>query len=360
MTGTVSLRSRPKLATPGPRGRAVLVVGLSVALLVVVNGLVHETSPPGGGGQFVGSPPLPIVQLSRPSAWRCPGPLPVGAGKESSRVAIVNVTGASVAVTVSVSRTNLPVGGISRANSVSYSRLEVDGHSQAVLALATSGPAGFAAVSVETDGSGIGVAESIRGVPSHAGPVVVSSPCSLGSAPRGYIPAGSTYGSSDVRLGLYDPDATPAVVDVSVSDGAALSSPPAFQGLVVPATGLVVLDLRRWVFQVSSLAVTASAVSGDVVIGALDTTAATVAMKSGVAGAQKTTHLGLTGASLLVGPDRALAKWSFTALQSRRGVTSTFSVYDPGMKALSVSVAPPGRSGARGGADRGHPAGRDR
>jgi len=322
-----------------------LGVSIAVALLVVVNGLVRETSPPGGGGQFVGSPPLPVVQISRPGAWRCPGPLPVGAGKASSRVAIVNGTAFDVAVTVSVSRTNLPTGGISRANSVTYSRLEVDRHSQAVLALAKTGPAGFAAVSVESDGGGIGVAESIRGLSSRGGAIVVSSPCSLGSAPRGYIPAGSTYGSSDVRLSLYDPDATPAVVDVSVSDGTGLSSPPAFQGVVVPAKGLVVLDLRRWVFQVSSLALTATAVSGDVVIGALETTAATVATRSGAGGAEKTTHLGLTGVSLLVGPDRALARWSFTALQSRTGVTSMFSVYDPGTKPLSVSVAPPGRSG---------------
>ena len=52
---------------------------------------------------------------------------------------------------------------------------------------------------------------------------------------------------------LYDPDATPAVVNVNVSSGATMTSPPAFQGIIVPATGLVVLDLHRWVFEASRL-----------------------------------------------------------------------------------------------------------
>ena len=347
MAPTVSLRRHAKARALGARGRALIGVGLGIALLVGLNGLVRENYVPGGVGQFVGSPPLPVVQMSRPSAWRCPGPLPVGAGKESSSIAIVNGSGANVSVAVSISRTSLPVGGTSKTKSVSGSRVQVDGHSQAVLALPRTGPAGFAAVSVETDGGGIGVAESISGLPSLGGAIVVSSPCALGSAPRAYIAAGSTYGSSDVRLALYDPDATPAVVDVAVSNGTSSTSPPAFQGVVIPATGLVVLDLRRWVFQVSALAVTATAVSGDIVVGALESTSATVAEASGTTGkgAQKTVHVQLTGSSLLVGPDRALEQWALPALHSRIGVSSMFSVYDPGTKSTSVSVAPPGRAG---------------
>ena len=48
---------------------------------------------------------------------------------------------------------------------------------------------------------------------------------------------GSTYLRSNVTLALYNPDATPAVVNVSVSTGSALTYPSAFQGLVVPASG---------------------------------------------------------------------------------------------------------------------------
>jgi len=335
---------RDSRATRHPRRRALLGVAIGLALLVVVNILVRQPSGQ-AGGQFVGPASLPIVQMDKASAWRCPGPLPVGAGKQSSRIAIVNSGTSAVNLEVAVSRTGLPRGGASTGASISKARLEVDGESQALLPLTRSGPPGFAAVSVETDGGGIGVAESVVGGSSMGGPVLLSSPCSLAAAPQGYVPTGSTYGGSDVWLSLYDPDATPAVVDVSVSTGTMLTSPPAFQGVPVPPTGLVVLDLRRWVFQRSSLAVTATAVSGDVVVGALEMTSETVATASSSAAAHRVSYVRVTGSSLLVGPDRGFRQWAFAAVQSRKGVASTFSVYDPGTRSVSVSVAPPGRAG---------------
>ena len=339
-------RSRPQqrgsLIALSSRGRSLLGVCAGVALLVSLNGLVRHG---GAGSQFVGAPSLPVVQLDRPSAWRCPGPLPVGTGPESSSVAIVNTSGSATTVTVTVTRTGLPAGGVVTGASVSTSRVKLDAESEAMVALPTKGPAGFAAVSVDSDGNGIGAAELIRGASGKQESVAPSSPCTLGAAPAGYVPAGSTAGTSDVRLSLYDPDATPAVVNVSVSNGAGLSSPPAFQGVVVPADGLAVLDLRRWVFQLGSMAVTASAVSGDIVVGALETTSATMSVPSGSTTSSKILRVHFTGTSLLVGPDRGLARWAFTDLQSRIGVSSTFSVYDPGSKPILVTVAPPGPGG---------------
>jgi hypothetical protein len=319
-------------------------VAIGVAALLIVNGLVHQAGVE-ASGEFIGSPVLPVVQMARPSAWRCPGPLPVGAGKESSRVLIVNSAAYAVTVTVTVARAEMTAGAISATSSVTALRRKVFGDSQAVVELSRRGPAGFAAVSVESDRGGIGVSEAIEGAANATGKVLPSSPCTLGSAQNGYIPAGSTAGSSSVTLSLFDPLATPAVVDVSVSNGSGLSSPPAFQGLVVPASGLVVLDLRRWVFQVSSLAVNATAVSGSVVVGALEHTSEIVEIASASAGSRPVTHANLVGTSLLVGPNKALRQWAFTALQSRIGVSSMFSVYDPGNTPVSVSVAPPGPSG---------------
>jgi len=246
---------------------------------------------------------------------------------------------------VTVSRVAVPVAGTAAAESTSTIRLEVRGESQAILALPSDGTAGFAAVSVETDGGGIGVAESIVGGSTVGGPVVLSSPCAVGAATRGYVPTGSTYHRSDVRLSLYDPDATPAVVDVSVSTGTGLTSPAAFQGVVVPATGLVVLDLRRWVPQISTLAVTAAAVSGDIVVGALESTSETLVGAPGHGSTRRSPHVHVTGSSLLVGPEHGLGRWAFAAGPSTRGVVSTFSVYDPGTRPVLVSVAPPGQAG---------------
>ena len=147
-------------------------------------------------------------------------------------------------------------------------------------------------------------------------------------------------------------------VNVSVGD-TMVAAPAAFQGMVVPATGLVVLDLHRWVFEASSLAVTATAVSGVIVVGALELTSETVKVASRSASGSEVRDVFVTGSSLLVGPDHGRGRWSFTAMQSSKGVASTYSVYNPGSKAVEVSVAPPGtrRHGGRaqrGGSRRGH------
>ena len=340
----VAGRRRSSALVPGPRHRALVPLALGFMLLVLVNVLVRQASG-GAAGGFVGPPPLPVVETHKPAAWHCPGPLPIGAGPESSRISIVNSGTSSVDLVAVVSRTGLAKGGTSSGEHVATTPVAVGAESEAVLPLATNGPAGFAAVSLETDRGGIAVAESIAGTSIAGGVVELSSPCSLATGARGYLPAGSTYGGSNVRVSLYDPDATPATVNVSISTGTAIASPPAFQGVVVPALGIVVLNLHRWVFEQSSLAVTVTALSGDIVVGALELTSETVKLASRSARGNEIREVFVTGSSLLVGPDDGRGRWSFASMQSKRGVASTYSVYNPSAKPVTVSVAPPGRAG---------------
>jgi hypothetical protein len=323
---------------------AAVIVGL-----IVVNSVVRGPGPKGAGGHFVPAPSLPAVQVGKASAWRCPGPLPVGGGRENSRISILNSGPKAVSAVVKVSRVRPPRGGTSSGATTSTFVTEVPAGSQALLSLAKRGSAGFAAVSVDADGSGIAVAESITNVSTAhdstgGGLSVLSSPCSLGAATHGYLPVGSTLDGSDVKVSLYNPDVTPAVVDLSVSTGTGETSPPAFQGVAVPATGLVVLDLRRWEPQRSALALTATAVTGDVVLGALESTSEVVAIPAGSKVATRSARIRFAGSSLLVGPSRGFAKWSFLARQSSGGMNSTYVVFNPGDRPVLVSVAPPGQS----------------
>jgi len=331
----------------GPRRRALLALLLMVVALVLVNAFVHQTSGGAAAGVFVGPPTLPVVEMDKPGAWHCPGPLPVGTGKVHSSISIVNSGTSPVNLVAVVSRTGLAKGGTSSGEQVSSTPVAVGAESQAVLPLARSGAPGFAAVSLETDVGGVAVSEAIAGTSLTGGAVELSSPCSLSAAAQGYVPTGSTYGGSNVRVSLYDPDATPATVNVAVSTATGIAAPPAFQGVVVPATGIVVLNLHRWVFEQSSLAVTATAVSGDIVVGALELTSETVQIASRTPTGNEMRDVFVTGSSLLVGPDRGLGRWYFAAMQSSRGVASTYSVYNPGSKPVLVSVAPPGPEGVK-------------
>ncbi len=327
-----------------PRRRSLLIVATALIALVLLNVFVRQKSVD-ALARFRAPPSLPVVQMTKPSAWRCPGPLPVGSGPEHSHVSIANGSSSAVGVMVTVARVGLPSSKGTRTSSASTTRLEVRGGSQTIFPLPDTGPPGFAAVSVDTEEGGIAVAESIAGHQTIGGPVALSSPCSMGAGTHGYVASGSTYGGSDVRLGLYNPDASPAVVDVEVSTGTSLTAPPAFQGVTVPPTGIVVLDIRRWVPQSISLALSATAVSGAIVVGALESTATSFVVRTGAGSPHRFRRFLVTGSSLLVGPESGLPLWSFGAA-TQRGTSSTFSAYNPGTRPVTASIAPPGRAGA--------------
>ena len=120
-----------------PGAGSLLGVTVGVGLLVVVNAVVREPSGGLAGGHFVGPPALPVVQMLKPGDWRCPGPLPVGAGAESSRISIVNSGPSAVNLLLVVSRTGLPKRGVSAGASISRERFKVDRYSQAVVPLTT-------------------------------------------------------------------------------------------------------------------------------------------------------------------------------------------------------------------------------
>lgn len=346
MSETAGRHQSSSRATSHARRRSILGVGVTVALLVLVNSLVHQTRVEAVGDGYAASPPLSVVQLSEPSDWLCPGPLPVGKGKESSRISIVNGARSVVIVLATISRVEYPHGSSAGTESTSRIQLDVRARSQSVLPLPAVGPAGFAAVALEAEAGGIGVSESVIDGSSKAGVVLLSSVCSNAVSSQGYLPTGSTLDTSDVLVSLYDPDATPAVVNLSVSTGASLTSPAPFQGVVVPPAGLVVLDLARWAPQISSLGVAATAVSGAVVLGALESTSQTLDVASGSGTSHRIRAVHFTGGSLLVGPGRGFGAWVFAGGPEGRGATTTYDVFNPGSKAVMVSVAPPGRSGA--------------
>ncbi len=120
-----------------------------------------------------------------------------------------------------------------------------------------------------------------------------SAPCTASTSPSWYFPMGTTGGTADLRLGLYNPSATPAVADLSFDTGqpvievgpgssdapasggpsssgagstsmpapVAPLSPSALQGLAVAPGQLVVVDISQQV-QLRDLLATSVQVSG--------------------------------------------------------------------------------------------------
>ena len=213
---------------------------------------------------------LPVVDLSSRASqvWSCPGPLPVGRGSTRSAIDVVDPGPTAAEALVSV--VELPATGphrpiVTSSKAPTASNVTIAAGSQRVIDLPAEGAAGLAAVSLVSSGAPVAVSEVISGLATP-----VSSPCDLGMSVTSYLASGSTSGGSDSRLSISDPTATPAVVDVRVFEAGRAASPPALQGLAVPADGAIVVDIGHFVVQQAVTAASVTATTGRVAPGAFE------------------------------------------------------------------------------------------
>ncbi|MBO0886087.1 MAG: hypothetical protein J2O38_01735 [Acidimicrobiales bacterium] len=147
--------------------------------------------------------------------------------------------------------------------------------------------------------------------------------CSPAAAKQWYEASGSTAGDSQVELALYNPLAADAVADLSFATTHGPAQPGDFQGIVVPARRLVVVDVGQHVQQQAAVATTVTARFGELVVDQLSTSgsgkATTVAVTRGVAG--------------------TASRWYFPVGQSWAGSASSYQVLNPSSAMADVRVS---------------------
>ena len=334
------------------RPRILVAVAALVALLLVVGALSEPTRPAPASLAPVAPSAMPVVSMSRVAAWQCPGPLPVGEGAERSAIVVANLEGAKADVAVSVVRVAVPAaarheatGGATRRPSgtglvqptpaITTARRTLPSRSQTFVPLSTSGAAGVAAVSVEASTPGIAVQEVVSGPKGR-----FASPCATGSSVAGYLPVGTTFGTSSVEVALFNPTETPAVADVSVASGTPALPVPAFQGIVLPGRALAILDMGRWLPQRKAIAVAVRATEGQVTVGALESSVALVDVASGTGSGHQLHTVRLTGGALLLGAQSPSRTLGFAAGPVSSGVSDVYAVFANLSAPVGVSIAP--------------------
>ena len=147
--------------------------------------------------------------------------------------------------------------------------------------------------------------------------------CSPTAAKQWYEAAGSTAGDSQIELALYNPLAADAVADLSFATTHGPALPGDFQGIVVPARKLVVVDVGQHVQQQAAVATTVSARFGELVVDQLSTSGSgkgtTVAVTRGAAG--------------------TASRWYFPAGQSSAGSANSYQIMNPSNGAADVRVS---------------------
>jgi len=305
-----------------PNRLRIAAVGACVLVLGAVLGhLGGVTNAPGGdaGARSMAEEPSKAPAVALSSSWFCagatasPGSLAAGqlvfdnAGPTVVRGSVRLVAEDGYAKTLSVS---VPAGGTSALTET--------------LPGAASGEWVGAMVNL------YGGMASVQQVATTAHGTS-SQPCASSPATQWYFVGGAALRNASDELFLLDPYPVAAVADLEFTTNEGREAPLAFEGVVVPARGLAVLNVGAELGRRPRVAVTVTARTGQIVAfqTELVTTPPAGSALLGTPGASNPV-IAVAGFSLTLGSTRAAKSWWWPLGGEGPGLSETYDVYNPG------------------------------
>lgn len=163
------------------------------------------------------------------SNWYCPAGTSAQGGTAEATTIIVNPTARALKGTIE---------GVGVDGSRASKSITVEPRSRVAMANADVLRNPYVAIHVQLDGGGAFVEHSASGPTGEA-----HGACGSSASTRWYMPEGATTRAATLIYALFNPFPDDAIVDMSFSTDQGRASPAAFQGLVVPANGLLPIDV---------------------------------------------------------------------------------------------------------------------
>lgn len=232
------------------------VVAVVAALLAAgaVADRVARPEPSNGVARLRTDQPSAAPADALSSSWFCAGATATAKGAADGSIWIANPGADEATGTV----TFVPVVGSGDPKTVP---IRVPGHSRRHLRHADAIDAPYAAAMVELDGGGVVVEHSVGG---PLGEDV--APCASNASERWYVAEGSTARDATMLLALFNPFPEDAIADLAFATEEGKALPADFQGVVVPARGLVVVDVGQHVRRREHVAATVTTRAGRLVV----------------------------------------------------------------------------------------------
>jgi hypothetical protein len=286
-------------------------IGLVAGVLLVMTFVSHAAPAPAAGGRTPAGAAIdsPVVAAvgAESSSWYCTGGSgPSGPGNEFlyfSNTTANTVSGTITVVNDSGTGTSVPIS-VPAYRETGISATQVEGGT-------------WLAARVDLDGGGVVVHEAVAGPTGWS-----EAPCATESSSTWYFPSGSTAQGSSQYLSLFNPAATPAVVNLTFATSSGTMAPPPFEGIVVQPNGVVVADVDGYVQNQDVVATTVSTTAGRVVAAQLVEFAGS----------------GIQGLALQLGTPRAETTWDLPRSVDVTGGSTELSLYDPTGVPERVSV----------------------
>jgi hypothetical protein len=252
---------------------------------------------------------MPTAASSRSltSAWYCPAATSSPNGPADGTLIMANPGDSELTATLTL----VPVNGEPKAVP-----LTVPANARVVIHEADYLQAPHVAALVDFNGGGGVVEQMILGPAGTS-----TTACSSEASDHWYFPTGSTDRDWTQSIYLFNPFPGDAIVDLNFATDQGPSAPPDFQGVVVPARGLQVLDIGEHVRRRVDVATTVTARSGRVVAGQIVTHTSAPTALLGTLGAPSTGPL-----------------WVFPDGLAAPGVAEQYHIYNPAGRDAAVTV----------------------
>jgi hypothetical protein len=158
-----------------------------------------------------------------------------------------------------------------------------------------------------------------------------SQPCASEAEPEWYFATGTTVRNARDELSLVNPYPVDAIADLSFTTEQGQEQPGAFEGVVVPAEGLTVLNLGTQLSLRQHVAVTVKARSGRIVAFETEivTPPAPGAPPVGTVGALNAV-VPVAGATLSLGASESSTSWWWPEGADAPGLSESYDIYNPG------------------------------
>ena len=283
-----------------------IVMALALAALAVAG---WRVAPGAGYPASAGSMSTTVLRSALDQEWYCSVATAVSKGQAAGQIVLANASASSLTGVVTVYGNSGQAPG-QRAFTLPPASRAVLGEQQVL-------SSGFVAATVVFRGGGGSAEQEV------SGPLGVSvTPCATQPSGQWYFASGSTQPGASLVLSLFNPFPEDALANLSFDDPQGQSAPSEFQGLYVPARGLVTVDVGQHVVQVDDVATTVNVKVGRLVASELQLDARP--KKSGL--------------SLLLGAPQPASRWYLPDGVEATGVDEAVHLFNPGPAAAQVTV----------------------
>ena len=288
------------------RRPVLILVTLALAALAVAG---WRVGPGSGFATDRGSMSTTVLRSALDQEWYCSVATAVSKGQAAGQIVLANTGTSNLTGAVTVYG-NAGAAPGRRAFSLPPASRAVLGEQQVL-------SSGFVAATVVFRGGGGSVEQEV------SGPLGVSvTPCATQPSGQWYFASGSTQPGASLVLALFNPFPEDALANLSFDDPQGQTAPAEFQGVYVPARGLVTVDLGQHVVQVDNIATKVTVKVGRLVASELQLDARP--KKSGL--------------SLLLGAPRPALRWYLPDGVEAPGVDEAVHLFNPGPAASQVTV----------------------